>query len=277
MEMLRGRVAVVTGGASGIGRAMAERFLDEGMSVALGDVEQAALDATVKALGTKGDVLAVVTDVSDAKSVDSFAAQVKDRFGSYDVVCNNAGVAGHLGLLGDTPLEDWRWVLDVNLMGVVHGIRSFVPGLVDQGSGHVVNTASVAGWLGVPGMGPYCASKHAVLAISEVLRNELQASHSSVGVSVLCPGTVNTAIMKSERNWPDRLGQRPEASDDPLTRALRERLVAESTGGGVAPERAASAVVTAIKANQFVVTTDPDNVVKAAQSRLAAARNAATP
>jgi NAD(P)-dependent dehydrogenase (short-subunit alcohol dehydrogenase family) len=257
MEMLRGRVAVVTGGASGIGRAMAERFLDEGMSVALGDVEQAALDATAKALATKGDVLAVVTDVSDAKSVESFAAQVKDRFGSYDVVCNNAGVAGHLGLLGDTPLEDWRWVLDVNLMGVVHGIRSFVPGLVAQGSGHVVNTASVAGWLGVPGMGPYCASKHAVLAISEVLRNELQASHSSVGVSVLCPGTVNTAIMKSERNWPDRLGQRPESSDDPLTQALRERLVAESTGGGVAPERAASAVVTVIKANQFVVTTTP--------------------
>jgi NAD(P)-dependent dehydrogenase (short-subunit alcohol dehydrogenase family) len=277
METLQGRVAVVTGGASGIGRAMAERFLHEGMSVALGDVEQAALDATASALAAKGHVLAVVTDVSDPKSVDDFAALVKDRFGSYDVICNNAGVAGGLGLLGDTPLEDWRWVLDVNLMGVVHGIRSFVPGLVAQGAGHIVNTASVAGWLGVPGMGPYCASKHAVLAISEVLRNELQASHSAVGVSVLCPGTVNTAIMKSERNWPDRLGQRPEASDDPLTEALRGRLVAESTGGGVAPERAASAVVNAIKANQFVVTTDPDNIAKAAESRLAAARNAATP
>jgi NAD(P)-dependent dehydrogenase (short-subunit alcohol dehydrogenase family) len=174
-------------------------------------------------------------------------------------------------------LQDWRWVLDVNLMGVVHGIRSFVPALVAQGSGHVVNTASVAGWLGVPGMGPYCASKHAVLGLSEVLRHELMASKSGVGVSVLCPGTVNTAIMRSERNWPDRLGQRPELSDDALTQTLRERLVAESTGGGVAPEQAASAVVNAIKANQFIVTTDPDNLVGAAKSRLGAARQAATP
>jgi NAD(P)-dependent dehydrogenase (short-subunit alcohol dehydrogenase family) len=277
MESLSGRVAVVTGGASGMGRAMAERFLGEGMRVAIGDIEPGALDATARELSGRGEVLPVVTDVSDPSSVEGFAARVTDRFGSYDVVCNNAGVPGHLGRLWETPLEDWRWVLEVNLMGVVHGIRSFVPALVAQGSGHVVNTASLAGWVGVAGLGPYSATKHAVLAISDALRKELDASQSGVGVSVLCPGLVNTALMTGERNWPDRLGHRPAVLDDAVTQGIRQVLVEGTGGGGVGPELAAAAVVNAITANEFVVTTHRDDVVSAAEQRLGEARRAATP
>ena len=274
MDALTGKVAVVTGAASGIGRALAERFLREGMAVALADVEQEALSAAAEALASQGDVLAVATDVCDPKAVDDLADRVAERFGTFHVVCNNAGVAGHFGRTWETALEDWRWVLDVNVMGVVHGIRSFVPALVAQGAGHVVNTASLAGWSGVPAMGPYCASKHAVLAISESLRTELEASEAGVGVSVLCPGMLNTGIMSSERNWPDRLGQRPDIPSDPVTQAVREMLVQGTTGDGVPPEAAADAVVAAIKANRFVVTTHPDDVTAAAERRLAEARAA---
>jgi NAD(P)-dependent dehydrogenase (short-subunit alcohol dehydrogenase family) len=277
MEQLQGRVAVVTGGASGIGRAMASRFLEEGMTVALADIEPAALEATVSALSAKGAVLGIATDVTDPKSVDDLATEVKERFGSFHVVCNNAGVAGHLGLTWETSLEDWRWVLDVDLMGVIHGIRSFVPTLVAQGSGHVVNTASLAGWLGVGGFAPYCAAKHAVLAISDALRKELDASQSGVGVSVLCPGLVNTSLMSGARNWPDRLGQRPAIAEDPISQGIFTVLLDGTTGGGVAPELAADAVVKAIKANEFVVTTHPAEVVGAAEARLAEAKRAATP
>lgn len=276
MDILTGRVAVVTGGASGIGRALAERFLSEGMAVALADIEPDALSSTAEALAAAGDVFPVVTDVCDPKSVADLADRVTERFGAFHVVCNNAGVAGHFGRSWETTLEDWRWVLDVNVMGVVHGIRSFVPGLVAQGVGHVVNTASLAGWSGAPAMAPYCASKHAVLAISESLRAELDASGTGVGVSVLCPGMLNTGIMSSERNWPDRLGQRPDIPGDPVTRAVREMLVHGTTGGGIAPEAAADAVVAAIKANDFVATTHPADVVAAAERRLTAARTAAS-
>lgn len=276
MDTLTGKVAVVTGAASGIGRALAERFLSEGMAVALADVEQQALSSTADALATQGDVLAVPTDVCDPKAVDDLAHRVLERFGAFHVVCNNAGVAGHFGRTWETPLEDWRWVFEVNVMGIVHGIRSFVPALVAQGGGHVVNTASLAGWSGAPAMGPYCASKHAVLAISESLRSELEASGAGVGVSVLCPGMLNTGIMSSERNWPDRLGQQPDVPSDPVTQAVREMLVQGTTGDGVAPEAAADAVVAAIKGKRFVVTTHPEDVRAAAERRVAEADAAAS-
>jgi NAD(P)-dependent dehydrogenase (short-subunit alcohol dehydrogenase family) len=273
MEQLSGKVAVVTGGASGIGRAMAERFGAEGMAVVLADIEPASLKATTAALVAAGvDVLAVPTDVTDQGSFDALGQAATDRFGAYHVVCNNAGVAGHFGLTWQTTLEDWRWVFDVNIWGVINGIRSLVPALVAQHEGHVVNTASLAAWSAPPAMGPYAASKHAVLAISESLRAELEALDAGVGVSAVCPGLINTKIMSSERNWPSRLGAEPSIPDDEVTLRMRELLTAGTTSGGIEPTAVADAVVAGIKANQFIVTTNPDQVVSAAESRLAKAR-----
>jgi NAD(P)-dependent dehydrogenase (short-subunit alcohol dehydrogenase family) len=273
MEQLSGKVAVVTGGASGIGRAVAERFGAEGMAVVLADIEAASLTTTAAALADAGvDVLAVPTDVTNPASFDALGQAAVDRFGGYHVVCNNAGVAGHFGLTWQTTLEDWRWVLDVNVWGVINGIHTLVPALIAQGEGHVVNTASLAAWSAPPAMGPYAASKHAVLAISESLRAELEALDAGVGVSAVCPGLINTNIMSSERNWPSRLGTEPCVPDDDVTRTMRELLTAGTTSGGIDPAAVADAVVAGIKANQFIVTTHPDQVVSAAESRLAKAR-----
>jgi NAD(P)-dependent dehydrogenase (short-subunit alcohol dehydrogenase family) len=275
VEELQGRVAVVTGGASGIGKAMAERFLREGMAVAIADVETGALGKTAAELSASGEIEGFLADVSDQESVDELATRVIERFGTVDVVCNNAGVGGHLGRAWETPIEDWQWVLGVNLMGVIHGIRSFVPTLVAKGSGHVVNTSSTAGWAAPAAMSPYAASKHAVLAISEALRGEL--AESNVGVSVLCPGGVRTNILEAARNWPTRLGDPPETPRDPLTTEVNRRAIDALTVNAVEPEIAADAVVAAIKANRFVVTTDLDVLCAAAEARLAAARRAQTP
>ncbi len=202
MDDLEGKVAVVTGAASGIGRALADRWADSGMKVVLADVEEGPLDAARDELDARGaDVLAVRTDVSDAAQVDALAAATLDHFGGVHLVCNNAGVGGG-GPMWEAGIEDWEWVLGVNLWGVIHGIRAFVPHLVAQDEGHVVNTASIAGFAYAPMMGPYNASKAAVVAISETLKAELALHGSNVGVSVLCPGWVNTRIMDSDRNRP---------------------------------------------------------------------------
>jgi len=275
MEQLSGKVAVVTGGASGIGLAMAERFGAEGMAIVLADIEQTALEGAAKSLRDAGiDVLAVPTDVTDPDAVDALERAARDRFGAYHVVCNNAGVVGHFGRTWETSLADWKWVLDVNVWGVIHGIRTFVPALIAQGEGHVVNTASLAGWVAPPAMGPYAASKHAVLAISDALRAELEASGAHVGVSAVCPGMINTKITSSERNWPTRLGPEPATPGDEVTRTVREILVTGTTVGDVEPGAVADAVVAGIRANRFVVSTHPDLVVQAAETRLAKAREA---
>lgn len=273
MEHLDGKVAVVTGGASGIGLALAGRFLAEGMNVAIADIEEPALRAAeeeLAAAGGDGRLLAVPTDVSDPAAVDALAQATIDRFGSVHVICNNAGVGGHFGTAWETPLAEWEWVFSVNVWGVIHGIRSFVPLLVAQGEGHVVNTASLAGWAGAPTMGPYCASKHAVLGMSESLLRELETVAPAVGVTVLCPGMVNTRIISSERNWPASLGPEPRP-EDPLSVAVRDLLLAGTTEGPVEPSAAADAVVNGIKANRFIVTTHPDDISGAAGRRLALA------
>src|SRR4051812_23294632 len=267
VQELRGKVAVVTGGASGVGRAVAQRFAAEGMAVVIGDVEGEAAKPAVTELEAGGtEALAVQVDVTDPESVGALADAARERFGTFHVVCNNAGVAGHFGRAWDTPLADWRWVLDVNVWGVVHGIQAFVPTLVEQNEGHVVNTASLAGWAAVPGMAPYCASKHAVLAISESLRLDLEASGSAVGVTAVCPGMIQTNLMTGDRNWPDDLGERPAGPADAVGTAIWGALE-QGVAVGLPPSRVADAVLDAVRANRFIATSHPDDVVAAADRR----------
>ena len=201
MEELAGKVVVVTGGASGIGLALTTAFLDQGMRVVMGDIEAAALEKAVADLPAGAAVLPVVADVSRIEDVERLRDQGLDTYGQVDVVCNNAGVAAG-GLGWEVALEDWSWVLGVNLMGVVHGVKTFVPLFLEQGSGHVVNTASMAGLLSSPFMAPYNVAKHGVVTLSETIHAELQMLGAPVGVSVLCPGWVKTRIGEADRNRP---------------------------------------------------------------------------
>jgi NAD(P)-dependent dehydrogenase (short-subunit alcohol dehydrogenase family) len=253
MELTAGKVAVVTGAASGIGLALARRFARTGLSVVLADVEQHALQVAeqqIAGLGAK--TLAVPTDVSDESAVSALAAAAVDRFGAVHVVCNNAGVASQADPWFG-PISAWEWVLGVNLWGVVHGIRAFLPLLAAQGEGHIVNTASAAGL--IPGAGPiYDATKHAVVAISENLYRAMKVAGLPVGVSVLCPGWVRTGIGEADRNWPEKLGELPPPGliSQVLTPHL-QRAVAE----GMDPAAVADLVADAITADQFWVFTDP--------------------
>lgn len=248
MELQRGQVAVVTGGASGIGRALAERFARDGLNLVLADVEDDALAQAADEVGAAHgvDVLPVRTDVSKEAEVQALVGATLERFGAVHVVCNNAGVGGG----GDPwfgPLAAWEWVMGVNFWGVVHGCRAFLPHLV--GGGHLVNTASIAGLM--PGFGPaYDASKHAVVALSESLFTTMQVAEVPVGVSVLCPGWVSTRILDADRNWPAELGERPP--DDP-TRAITEGYVRRAIEEGSTPAFIADAVAEAVTAGRFWV------------------------
>ena len=205
LDGLRGRVAVITGGASGIGRALAERFATAGARLVLADVEEPALAAAGADLRAAGaEVAEVVTDVADPGAVDALADAAYQRFGAVHVVCNNAGVVS-TGPSWEQSIEDWQWVLGVDLWGVIHGVRSFVPRMLDGGEpGHIVNTASIAGLLPFPNIAPYDVAKAGVVALSEALHGELRAAGAAIGVSVLCPGVVPTRISESSRNRPGR-------------------------------------------------------------------------
>ncbi len=253
MELTAGKVAVVTGAASGIGLALAERFARAGLDVVLADVEQTALRAAAQRIaGLGARTLAVPTDVSDEAAVQALAAASADRFGAVHVVCNNAGVASHADPWFG-PVSAWRWVLGVNLWGVIHGVRAFLPLLAAQGEGHIVNTASVAGL--IPAASPsYDAAKHAVVAISEDLYTAMKVAGLPVGVSVLCPGWVRTGIGDAERNWPDGLGEVPvPAATAEVTVPHLQRAVDE----GMAPAAVADLVADAVAAGRFWVFTDP--------------------
>ena len=253
MENLRGKVAVITGGASGIGRAVAERAAAEGMKLVLADIEEAVLAATARALTSEGaDVLAVVTDVSDAASVRALREQTLQHFGGAHLVHNNAGV-GVGGPIWEVTEEEWRWILGVNLWGVVHGINVFVPLLLEQGEGHVVNTASIAGLTSTPGLGPYTATKHAVVAISESLFKDLRAAGAPIGVSVLCPGFVQTGIAQSDRNRPDWA---PE--HDPASAGERTSFIQAMVDAGIQPQAVADRVLAAVHDGTFYILTHPE-------------------
>jgi NAD(P)-dependent dehydrogenase (short-subunit alcohol dehydrogenase family) len=259
MDTVEGKVAVVTGGASGIGLALARRFLEDGASVVVADRDKAALDDAAGALGAAhGDerVLAVPTDVGDPDQVDALAAATVERFGAAHVLCNNAGVLVD-GLTWEVPAEGWRKIVDVNLMGVANGIRSFVPGMIAQGEGHVVNTASAAGLVTGPGMAPYFATKHAVVALSEALHFDLQVMGlgEAVGVSVVCPEWVRTDLVTH--------------SDpaDGSVKPIRE-LLAAAVATGTDPADIAEAAASAVRTGRFWVITH-DNTLRYAQQRWA--------
>lgn len=255
MELTAGKVAVVTGAASGIGLALAQRFALNGLDVVLADVEETALGAaaeSVERLGVKS--LAVRTDVSDEDSVRALAAAAVERFRSVHVVCNNAGVE----TTADPwfgPVTSWHWVMGVNRWGVIHGIRAFLPILAQQGGGHIVNTASMAGL--VPGASPpYDAAKHAVVAISEDLYKAVKAMRIDVGVSVLCPGFVTTQLLDADRNWPASLGQAPPPA---AAYAALEPHVRRAVEEGMAPAAVAGLVAEAVTSRRFWILTHPDS------------------
>jgi NAD(P)-dependent dehydrogenase (short-subunit alcohol dehydrogenase family) len=254
MQQLEGKIAVVTGGASGIGLALGERLRIEGMRIVLADVEPDALEAAVAALGDD-DVIGVACDVSDRASVEALAARTLDAFGAVHVVCNNAGV-GPGGVTWEVPESVWDWVLGVNLMGVVNGISAFVPRLVEQDEGHVVNTSSVAGLLGFPGMAAYCASKHAIVGLSQALQQDLELAGSSVGVTVVCPGATRTRMNDSGRNWPERLGPTPATGLAPGHPAVTEEFLRTFPEIAIDPAEVAERVVEAIKTGRFWLLTE---------------------
>lgn len=227
------------------------------MRLMLADVDEPALSAAVRSLEAAGiEAAAMVTDVSDPDSVGKLARGTLDRFGAVQVVCNNAGVTRG-GRVWEIPLPTWNWIVSVNLFGVVHGIQAFVPHLIAQGEGHVVNTASVGGLVASPITGPYCATKHAIVAISESLYAELAAIGSPVGVSVLCPGMVRTELHRSYDHWLDRFGPRPVVQDSPDIAAWRRDSAAQ-VESGADPAVIATAVRDAIIGNRFWVLTHPE-------------------
>jgi NAD(P)-dependent dehydrogenase (short-subunit alcohol dehydrogenase family) len=271
MELTAGKVAVVTGAASGIGLALAARFARAGLDVVLADIERPALEAAeqkIAAMGVK--TLAVPTDVSDEAAVQALAAASVDRFGAVHLLCNNAGVVS----IADPwfgPVTSWSWVLGVNLWGVIHGIRAFLPTLAAQSESHIVNTASIAGLL--PGLDPrYDATKHAVVAISENLYRAMRLATLPVGVSVLCPGWVNTRVLDADRNWPASLGEvPPRAFTAEATLPHLRRVIDE----GMAPADVADLVADAVAVGQFWVFTSQEFVDVAARrwQNVAAGRN----
>ena len=269
MQELEGKVAVVTGAASGIGRALVDRFAAAGMRVVLADVEAEALEkAEAEVQATGAETLAVVTDVADRSSVVALAAAVVERFGGTHVLCNNA-VSGGGGALWETTDRDWAWVLGVNLMGVVHGIQAFLPHMVERGEpGHVVNTSSVLG-LATGGGSIYGVTKHAVTRLTEGLWYDLRAAGAPIGVSVLCPGMIATNIIGSARNRPAEL-RNEEAAATPEA-AQRMQLVADLFAReGMPPSEVAELVDDAIRADRFYVLTHPEAEKETVRARLEA-------
>jgi NAD(P)-dependent dehydrogenase (short-subunit alcohol dehydrogenase family) len=248
MNELSGKVAFITGGASGIGLGMAQTFAKNGMKVVLADIEEPALEKAVQALREDGaEASGVACDVSSAASVVAAADHAEEAFGKIHVLCNNAGVSP-TGSLDECSEADWEWALGVNLMGVVHGIRTIVPRIKEHGEGgHVVNTSSIAGMVALPTLGIYTATKYAVVGISETLAGEL--APFGIGVSVVCPAFVKTRLAEGGRNRPAALGEAGEMPE----------FVTQMIEGGMDPPEVGERVMRAIQENQLYVFTHADS------------------
>ena len=257
MRELKSRVAVITGGGSGFGREIAILCGAAGMRVVLADIDVTGMDGTEVRLPPQTECLSVRCDVSNPQSVDDLANATYDRFGECGVLFNNAGV-GTAGPAWTATLDDWTWTIGINLMGVVHGVRSFVPRMIEQGaSGHVVNTASAAGLVAPPGSSVYCASKFAVVGLTECLYHELRAANLPIGVSLLCPAFVDTGISSSERNRPASL-----SAKNPLEEEYAARVKRAIKSGKLTAADVAAATIEAVKVDRFYVL--PHARIKAA-------------
>jgi NAD(P)-dependent dehydrogenase (short-subunit alcohol dehydrogenase family) len=256
MQRLADRVAWITGGASGIGLAIAHRLADEKVKLVLVDIEPGPLDAAEAALRDKGaSVLAIRADVSKSDEVAAAAQRARDTFGLVHIIVNNAGVGGNGGPMWNISEGDWQWALGVNLWGVIYGIRHLLPALVESGEeGHVINTASMAGLTSTPFMAPYTATKHAVVALSECLAKELELTKSKVKVSVLCPGFVQTNISSSERNRAKDYGDQTHTPGSEKFRGVLQMLVSS----GQPATKIGDDVVRAIKEDKFYILTHPE-------------------
>ncbi|WP_197277160.1 SDR family NAD(P)-dependent oxidoreductase [Sphingomonas profundi] len=250
LKTLAGRTAVVTGGASGIGRGMAERFVQEGMNVVIADVEDARLRDTADAIGAHG----VQTDVSDRASVGALLDATIDRFGAVHIVCNNAGI-GPFGAIKDLSHADWKWMIDVNLWGVINGVETFLPVLLDNADGGwIVNTASMGGLSTFPGLGAYATTKFGVAALTETLAMELEADGGKVGATLLCPGPVRSDLGRSSRSRPGGV-----PADTGLADVLLEELPQyRDTLPWKDPAFAAGIVVDAIRQGELYAITHPE-------------------
>ena len=257
MKNLQGKVAVVTGAASGIGLALAERFASEGMKVVMADIEAGPLATAATAVRQKAPAtLELRVDVSKPDDVERLARETYAAFGATHVLCNNAGVAV-IGAVHEHTLADWQWVIDVNLWGVIHGVRAFLPRMLAGGDeGHIVNTASMAGLTTSPFMSVYDVTKHGVVALSEAMYKEAQVTGSPIGVSVVCPGLIDTNIMRSSRNRPEALAEEGKAG--PMAQAFGQSL-GDRLAGGYPPSEVAEQVVRGIRDGRFyIVPAQPE-------------------
>ncbi|MGC1781979.1 MAG: SDR family NAD(P)-dependent oxidoreductase [Acidobacteriaceae bacterium] len=260
---LEGKTAVITGGASGIGLATAKQLAKSGVNLVLGDIEGETLAGVVEGLRASGvRALGVTTDVTKEEDVIALRDAALAEFGAVHVVFNNAGVAS--GAAIGTPTKVWKWVIDVDLFGVVYGVNAFLPLFLEQNEGHVINTASLAGLGGAPGMGPYCAAKFAVVGLSESIFHELALSGSNVGVSVLCPGFVRTRIHESARNMP---GDLTSYNDEPAAQLIAD-LASQAVNAGIDADLVASSVEDAVRTNKFWILTHERSAVRTTELRL---------
>jgi NAD(P)-dependent dehydrogenase (short-subunit alcohol dehydrogenase family) len=260
MENFIGKVAVITGAASGIGLGIADRCAREGMKIVLADIEKNVLKQVEKKFKTSGaDVIAVATDVSKFSDIQALARKTLDTFGGVHLLFNNAGVSSHGTNVYESCNADWEWFIGVNLMSVVYGVQEFVPLMLKQETDcHIINTASTLGLTTAPGMGPYNVTKHGIVSLSETLYQELAEQKSKIKVSVLCPGFVNTRILESNRNRPrevqnNKAGGQMTAENNEIDQSMRE-----SVETGISPAQVADCVFNALRDEKFYILTHPE-------------------